>query len=98
MFPLHIYKQFGKYNSFNKCVLFLMLIRLFFGLLLNIFNPAVTMKNHFLLLCILLLILCDNEGVIVEPFQVELSSFSLLSEFNASLSEDVVFTFDGVDT
>lgn len=58
------------------------------------------MKNLLLLLCLILFVSCNKNdiGIEVESSTIELSSFSLLPEFNPSLSEGIILTFDGVDT
>ncbi|ARV15184.1 CotH kinase family protein [Polaribacter sp. SA4-12] len=60
-----------------------------------IFKGAI--KKYFLLL-FLIIISCNKEDVVVAPIPVEMISFSFLSEFNSTITEDLVLTFDGVNT
>ena len=65
----------------------------------SISKHHMAVKNYLPLLCFFLLVSCqDDTNVTSEPSVINLSSFSLLSELNPSLSDDITLTFDGVDT
>jgi len=55
-------------------------------------------KNYLFIFCIFLFISCESDDSVVGTSAEELTSFSFLTEFNPSLSQDLILTFDGTNT